>query len=114
MLDFKEKPKTAWSVASVTAILGLVLLIWQVDDRYAKAESYKEVQKSLSSAMTKQGQIITKLDAHEKEQNMKEIQSLEDKVLIIGINERANQATEGDIAMKKIYEGRLEDLRNNN
>ena len=110
----KQKPKTAWSIASTTAILGLVILIWRVDDRYAKAESYKEVQQSISSAAIKQTEIIKKLDAHEKEQNMKEIQRLEDKVIIIGINESANQATEGDIAMKNIYEGRLEDIRNNN
>ena len=114
IVDFKEKPKTAWSITSVTAILALVVLIWKVDDRYAKAEDYSTVQKSMSSAMTQQRSIITKLDEHETEQNVKEIQALEDRILIIGINERAQQATEGDKAMRDIYIGRLKDLRNNN
>ena len=109
----KEKPKTI-GVGAVAAVLGLVIMIWQIDDRYAKAEDYGTVQQSIGSAMVKQQSIITKLDRHELEQNAKEKQDLEDKILIITINDRANQATEGDKAMKEIYEGRLEDLRNNN
>ena len=112
MINFKEKPKTI-GVGAVAAVLGLIIMVWRIDDRYAKAEDYSTVQKSMGTAMTQQRQIIIKLDAHEKEQNIKEMQDLEDRILIITLNEQARQASESDKAMKEIYIQRLKGLRNN-